>query len=94
MTEHVPSMHKAPDSIPSTSTWETLFIRLPRWLVLNNPPANAGDVRDVGSIPGSGRDPGEENGYPLQYYLENPRDRGAWQATVLGVTKSRTRLSY
>ena len=55
MIEHVPSMHKAPDSIPSTSTWETLFIRLPRWLVLNNLPANAGDVRDVDSIPGSGK---------------------------------------
>ena len=51
------------------------------------------DPGDLGSIPGSGRDPGEENGYPLQYYLENPRDRGAWQATVLGVTKSRTQLS-
>jgi len=52
---------------------------------------NAGDP---GSIPGSGRSPGEGNGNPLQYScLENPMDRGAWWATVHGVTKSRTRLS-
>ena len=48
-------------------------------LVVKNPPANAGDARDSGSIPGSGRSPGEGNDYPLQYScLENPRDRGAW----------------
>ena len=47
-----------------------------------NLPANAGDLRDVGSIPGWGRFPGEGNGNPLQYScLENPMDRGAWQAT-------------
>ena len=52
---------------------------------------NAGDP---GSIPELGRSPGEGNGNPLQdYCLENPMDRGAWQATVHGVTKSRTRLS-
>ena len=46
---------------------------------------------DVGSIPGSGRSPGEGNGNHLQCScLENPMDRGAWQATVHGVTKSRT----
>ena len=57
-------------------------------------PANAGDARDVGLIPGSGRSPGEENGNPLQYScLENPMDRGAWQAIVQGVAKSQTRLS-
>ena len=50
--------------------------------------------RDPGSIPGSGRFPGEGNGYSLQYsYLENSMDRGAWQATVHGVTNSRTQLS-
>ena len=49
---------------------------------------NAGDLS---SIPGSGRSPGEENGYPLLYScLENPMDRGAWWATVLGVPKSQT----
>ena len=52
---------------------------------------NAGDL---GSMPGSGRSPGERNGNPLQYScLENPMDGGAWQATVHGVAKSRTRLS-
>ena len=52
---------------------------------------NAGDL---GSIPGLGRSTGEGNGNPLQFYcLENPMDRGAWQATVYGATKSRTRLS-
>ena len=52
---------------------------------------NAGDL---GSIPGLGRSPGEGNGNPLQYAcLENPMDRGAWQATVHGVAKSWTRLS-
>ena len=54
---------------------------------------NAGDVRDVACIPGSGQSPGGGHGNPLQYYcLEHPTDRGAWQATVHGVTKSRTRL--
>ena len=52
---------------------------------------NAGDL---GSIPGSGRSPGEGNGNPLQYScLENPMDGEAWQATVHGVAKSRTQLS-
>ena len=57
-------------------------------LVVKNPPANAGDARDLGSIPGSGRSPGETNGDPFQYScLGNPMDRGAWQATVHRVTK-------
>ena len=55
-----------------------------------NSPANAGDIRDVGLIPGSGRSPGG-HGHLLQYScLENLMDRGAWQATVHGITKSRT----
>ena len=50
--------------------------------MVKNPPANTGDI---GSIPGSGRSLGEENGNPLQYsYLGNPMDRGAWQTTVHG----------
>ena len=54
---------------------------------------SAGDVRDIGSIPGSGRFPGGGHGNPLQYsYLENPIGRGAWRATVHGVAKSLTRL--
>ena len=57
--------------------------------MVKNPHANAGDVRDVGLILGSGRLPGEGNGYPLQYpCLENPTDRGTWRAIVHGVTKS------
>ena len=56
--------------------------------------ASAGDVEDPGSIPGSGRSPGEGNGNSLQYScLENLMDRGAWWATVHGVTKSQTRLN-
>ena len=56
--------------------------------VVKNLPANAGDTEDWGLIPGFGRIPGEGNGNPLQYFcLENPTDRGAWQATVHGVTK-------
>ena len=62
-------------------------------LVVKNVPANAGDTGDVGSIPGSGRSPGEGHDNPLQYScLENPKDRGAWWAAVHGVTKSWTRL--
>ena len=50
---------------------------------------NAKDIRDTGSIPGLGRSPGEGNGNPFQYScLENPMDRGAWQATVHGVAES------
>ena len=63
-------------------------------LVVKNPPANAGDARDTGSIPGSGRSPRGGNDNPLQYSsLENPMDRGAWRATIHGVAKSRTQLS-
>ena len=59
--------------------------------MVKNLPANAGDNTDAGLIPGSGRSLGEENGNPFQYSrLENPMDRGAWPATVHGVTKSRT----
>ena len=58
---------------------------------VKNPPANAGDE---GSMPGSGRSPGEGTGTPLQYScLENPMDRGARWATVHGVTQSQTQLS-
>ena len=56
--------------------------------MVKNLPANVGDIKDVGSIPGSGRSPGEGNGNPLQYScLENPMDRGAWWATVYGASK-------
>ena len=57
--------------------------------VVKNLPASAGGIRDTGSIPGSGRSPGEGNGNPLQYScLENPMDRGAWWATVHRAAKS------
>ena len=59
--------------------------------MIKNPLANAGEVRDVGSIPGSGRSPGVGNDTPLQYScLENSMDRGAWQATFQGAEKSQT----
>ena len=62
-------------------------------LVVKNPPANARDVRIAGSIPGSRRSPGGEQGNPLQCScLENSMDRGAWQATAYRVAKSRTGL--
>ena len=59
--------------------------------MVKNPPVNAGDVRNVGLIPGLGKSLGEEHGNPLQdSCLENPMDRGAWSATVHGVAKSWT----
>ena len=62
-------------------------------LVIEDLPVNAGDIRDAGSIPGSGRSPGGGHGNSLQYYcLENPMDRGALWAMVHKVTKSRTQL--
>ena len=61
--------------------------------MVKNLPANAGDTRDAGSIPGSGRSPGGKHGNPLQYSrLESPIDRGAWQAALHGVAQSRTGL--
>ena len=57
--------------------------------MVKNSPANTGDMRDSDLIPRSGRSPGEGNGNPLQHScLENPMDRGAWQATVHGVAES------
>ena len=57
--------------------------------MVKNPPANVGDIKDAGSIPGLGRSPGGGHGNPLQYScLENPMDRGAWWVTAHGVTQS------
>ena len=65
----------------------------PGGTVEKNLPANAGDARNAGSIPGLGRAPGVANGNPLHYScLGNPLDRGSWQATAHGVTKSWTQL--
>ena len=61
--------------------------------MVKNPHANAGDTEDLSSVPVLGRPAREGNGNPLQYsYLENSMDRGAWWATVHGVTKNQTRL--
>ena len=68
--------------------WITQDMGFPAGSVAKDLPANAGDV---GSIPESGKSPGEGNGNPLQYpCLESPTDRGAWWATVHGVTKRQT----
>ena len=57
--------------------------------MLRNLPANAGDIRDLGSIPGSVRSPGGGHGYPLQHScLQKPMDRGVWWATVYGLAES------
>ena len=62
-------------------------------IVAKNPPANTGNIREAGSIPGLGRCPGGGHGSPLQCScLENPMDRGAWRAVVHGAAKSRPQL--
>ena len=59
--------------------------------MVKNPPANAGDIRDTGLVPGLGRSPGGGNGNPLQYsYVEDPMDKGAWWAIVHSVAESDT----
>ena len=66
----------------------------PSGAVVKNLPANAGDTKDEGWIPGLERSPGGGNDNPLQYsFLENSMNRGAWWATVHGVAKSQTQLS-
>ena len=78
----VPQNHPSPQACTYSSSGDASG---------KNSAANAGDVRDAGSNPGSGKSPGKGNGNPLQYScLENPMDRGAWRATVPGVTKSWT----
>ena len=70
-----------------------MYIYFPGGSEVKNLPADVGDSRDAGLIPGLGRSPGGGNGNPLQNScLENPRDRGAWWAAVYGVAQSRTRL--
>ena len=62
--------------------------------VVKTPPANAGDARDVGSVPELGRSPGGGNGNTLQYScLKNSMGRGAWQSTACGASRSQTQLS-
>ena len=63
-------------------------------LVVKNLPANVRDIRDVGLLPGLGRSPGRGHGNPLQYsFLENPMDRGTWQAIVHGIEKNHTEVT-
>ena len=83
-------------SCPGTICWRLFFPRASQVpLVVRNPPANSGHVRDAGSIPGSGRCPGGGYGNPLYgSCLENLMDRGAWRTTVHGVTKSQTQLKW
>ena len=83
----------------SNLKWHLQMISLPFLLGFRDgssgkePTTSAGDIRDTGSICGSGGSPGGKHGNPLQYScLENPMDRGAWWATVQRVTKSQTRL--
>ena len=90
---HTPSEHQGLLLLPIES-----FLRCFRAsqvaLVVKNPPANVGDAGDGGSIPGWGRSPGVGNGNPFHYpCLENSKGRGAWRATVHGVSKSGTWLS-
>ena len=71
-----------------------LYTWLSWYLSSRQSPCNAGDARDIGSIPGLGRSPEGGNSNPLQYScLGNPMERGAWWAIVHAVTKSQTRLS-
>ena len=87
---------KTKTTMPAWSKWHLKYrlnVYVGFWggSVVKNPPTNTGDT---GSIPGSGRFSGEGNGNPFQYScLGNPMDRGAWGATVHGITKSRTWLS-
>ena len=89
---------EGPQEVIWSSPWPKSLGRcggsFPGGSVVKNLPANAGATGDAGSIPGWGRSPGGGNGNPLQYScLENPRDRGAWCATVHGVAKSQTWLN-
>ena len=85
-------LQKSQDELLGQPTMLFMVIGLPGasqvLLAVKNPPANAGDVGDMGSIPGLGRSPGGGGGTPLQYsFLENPMNRGGRQATVHGVMR-------
>ena len=84
--KHLETIDKEAQMVVVKTLWG-----FPCGAVVKNPLANAGDARDAGSIPGSGRSSGRGHGNPLQYScLENRMDRRAWQATVHGVAKSLT----
>ena len=88
--------------LKKTQTTQSVFNDIRKWLLchfIGFPGGSDGEesaynAGDLGSVPGLGRSAGEGNGYPLHYsFLENPMDRGAWWATIHGVTKSQTLLS-
>ena len=86
-------METVPRRILNNLWRHTVLRGFPDGSIVRNLPANTGDTGDSGSIPGSRRSPGGSHGNPLQYScLENLMDRGAWWATVHGVTKNQTRL--
>ena len=75
--------------------WGIVALGFPGGSVVKNPPANAGDARDLGLLPGLGRSPGKGNGNSLQYsYLRNPMDRWAWWTTVHGIAKELDTTEY
>ena len=83
------------DKLICRSFWGDLYTRLPRWLSCKESDINAGDTRDIGSIPGLGRSPGAVDGKPLQYScLENSMGRGAWQSTIHGGHKESATTEY
>ena len=86
--------HNSATEHSTTKGSQSLFVGASQVaLVVKNPLANAGDIRDLSSISGLGRFPGGGQGNPLQYScLENPMDRGAWRATVHRISKSQTQL--
>ena len=90
--ENFPELHSCPKILDSLIIDFPFGLELPQMaLVVKNPPASAGDIRNSSSVPGSGRSPGGEHGNPLQYCcLESSMDRGVWQTRVLGVIKSWT----
>ena len=91
---HIASRGQCPFFFKNVFIWLCQVLGFPGGTSVENLPANAGDKGDVGVIPGSGRYPGVENGSPFQFsFLENPMDRGAWQAIIHGVAKSRIQLS-
>ena len=90
LVEHSPWGHKESDTAKQLTLSPRTSEEAP---VVEKLPANAGDVRNASSIPGSERSPGEGNDNPLQYScLGNPMDRGAWWSVVHGVTNSQTGL--
>ena len=91
---HIPMWMDLTSLILRWQKWQKNILWSFKGFVCGSAGKESPNARDLGSIPGSGKSPGEGNYYPLQYScLENSMDRGAWQATVHGVTKSQKQLS-